>query len=158
MEQVIRTLRGAGLRMTPLKLEVVEAFMDGMCCVSVSELRASLRTSASISSLYRCLRSLERAGFICRSGSDDGLYRYRRTDDFAPHHDHFRCSFCGRSIKVRDPGTTELMTDLEKRFGFRITGFEIEMGGTCPDCLENGHGHRSGHPEADGPSGREEPA
>jgi Fe2+ or Zn2+ uptake regulation protein len=55
---------------------------------------------------------------------------------FAGHHDHFRCSSCGRLLMVRNALPRSLLDGLERKYGFSVKGFDLHLEGMCSKCLE----------------------
>ncbi len=133
-------LRRRGLRITPLKRQVVELFGGGACGVSAGEVHGMVRARSDLSAVYRCLSSLAEAGFLRESMSGDGLRRYRLSGRWDDHHDHLSCAVCGRTTRVPGEVSAPLRHRLEKTYGFRIEHLDLRGEGVCPDCMENG-GH-----------------
>jgi len=131
---VYRELRTRGLRMTSLRREIVGMFVDGGCGLSAREVRDSVEGDPHISTVHRCLTSLEDAGFLRRGRSSDGILRYRASRVFYPDHGHFRCRCCGRVIPVNVSLPAKLLGKLERENHIRIGGADIFIEGTCRGC------------------------
>lgn len=129
-----KRLRDRGLRMTPLKKEVVGLFLGGACGLSAREIMGRLRTEVHISSVHRCLASLERAGFLRPDRNDDGVHRYRCSRQFYPDHGHFRCAGCGRRFPVHYRLPEAFLSEIESSGGFRIYGSDLMFEGKCDEC------------------------
>ncbi len=50
------------------------------------------------------------------------------------HHHHVVCSNCGASRDVDDAGWRAVVSDIERRTGYRIDDHRLELFGRCPDC------------------------
>jgi Fur family transcriptional regulator, ferric uptake regulator len=50
------------------------------------------------------------------------------------HHHHVVCSTCGASRDVDDAGWRAIVSDIERRTGYRIDEHRLELFGRCPDC------------------------
>jgi Fur family ferric uptake transcriptional regulator len=50
------------------------------------------------------------------------------------HHHHVVCSNCGASRDVEDAGWRAVLSDIERRTGYRIDDHRLELFGRCPDC------------------------
>lgn len=131
-------LRRQGLRITPLKREVIELFGGGACGVSAGEVHDMLRTGSDLSAVYRCLSSMVSAGFLRESMSGDGLKRYRLSGRWDDRHDHLSCARCGRVSRVPAEISAPLRRRLEDLYGFRIEHLDLRGEGVCPECIEDG--------------------
>ena len=132
--RVFEILRRRGRRMTPLKRAVVDLFLRGGCGLCAAEVRSELGGDWHISTVHRCLSTLESDGFLRHDRVSDGRLRYRCAREFYPDHAHIRCGSCGSRIPVDlnlPPGFIE---DVERRTGFRISGTDILLEGSCPTC------------------------
>ena len=136
--EIFRELRARGLRMTGLRMEIVEIFVSGGCGLSAREVRDAVSGEPHISTVHRCLTSLENAGFLRRDRSFDGILRYRPSRAFYPDHGHFRCRNCGRVIPVNVSLPEEVLGELERKNHIRIGGADIFIEGTCNGCSIRG--------------------
>lgn len=129
-------LRNAGLRMTPLKKQIVELFLQGGCGLSMAEVSLALHDRYAPSSVYRCLRALTGAGFLRHSLNSEGVVQYRCTSPFFPDHGHFHCGRCGGVIPVRENLPAGFLKDIEKKYDLRIENTDLHLEGTCEKCSE----------------------
>ncbi|NQV16070.1 transcriptional repressor [bacterium] len=84
----------------------------------------------SLGTVYRNLSQLVESGRIIRI-KDDAVIRY---DANIKHHDHFRCTSCGRwyDIEILDNTVIE---SFNKKHKFHIEAFNLELEGVCEICL-----------------------
>jgi len=127
-------LRTTGLRMTILKSEIVDLFLEGSCGVSVNEVLANLRSKPNISSVYRCLEALEEKGFLRRGISPEGVVQYRCTSQFCPDHGHFSCTECGRILPVNKTLPDRFLKLIEQEYGVKIDYSDFLLEGKCINC------------------------
>ncbi len=139
LEHTWRRLREKGLRMTPLKKEVVGLFLAGACGLSAREVLRELSGSPHISSVHRCLTSLEGAGFLRPDRSEEGVLRYRCSRHFYPDHGHFRCEDCGKRFPVRYRLPEDFLREVERSGGFVIAGSDLFLEGKCGRCSSKGN-------------------
>ena len=94
-----------------------------------------------LTTVYRTLDLLNRAGIVTKINTGDGQCRYEHTAaGDKGHHHHLICTSCGQIHDYRDFEAEEL--DLIKKtesilnwkFGFEISGHNIEFLGTCAAC------------------------
>lgn len=75
---------------------------------------------------------LEEEGAVQKVEVGDGRSRYERAE---PHHDHGRCTDCGRVAELR--GACRLVDadqELSRATGFQISRHYLVVTGLCPDC------------------------
>jgi Fur family ferric uptake transcriptional regulator len=97
----------------------------------------------SLGTVYRNLELLVNQGEIIEIQSHGGPKRY---DHSTCRHYHVRCTVCGRmdDITVKPFRTLEkTMTDVS---GYKITGYNLEFTGVCPECS----GRRKGSKKSGG--------
>ena len=136
----IAELRRQGLRITPLKRRIIGLFEEGACGVSAGEVHGMLDAGSDLSAVYRCLASLEEAGFLRECMSGDGLRRYRLSGRWDDRHDHLSCARCGRVTRVPAEVSAPLRRKLEELYGFSIEHLDLRGEGVCPECIEDGIG------------------
>lgn len=84
-----------------------------------------------IATVYRALNDLVEEK-ILRAVELPGLPpRYEKSG--LKHHHHFHCNTCD---KVFDLDGCLLKTDVKLPKGFRVTGHDITLSGTCPQCSD----------------------
>jgi Fe2+ or Zn2+ uptake regulation protein len=101
---------------------------------SLDELLASVREdirSADFSTVFRAIANLERAGLVDRVDIGDGKARYESRRE---HHEHVRCTSCGRVDEVPGCVLEQATATVQRRTGFRIADHRLVFSGTCPDC------------------------
>ena len=86
----------------------------------------------SLGTVYRNLNQLVDTGRLIKL-KDEAVVRY---DGNIDHHDHFRCTTCGKwfDIKLLDRGTIQ---SFNEKNHFRIESVNLELEGTCESCLNS---------------------
>lgn len=94
-----------------------------------------------LTTVYRTLDLLSRAGVVTKINAGDGQYRYELSAGGEKgHHHHLICISCGKILDYKDFEAEELelikKTEavLAKKFGFEICGHNIEFLGKCEIC------------------------
>lgn len=129
-------LRGAGLRVTGVRLAVLRA-LDGhehsTADDVVRAVRADLGT-ASVQAVYDSLHALSTAGLLRRMEPAGHPARYeRRVGD---NHHHIVCRGCGLVADVDcTVGHSPCLTPSDTH-GFAVDLAEVTFWGTCPRCAE----------------------
>lgn len=95
-----------------------------------------------LTTVYRTLDLLNRAGIVTKINAGDGQYRYEHAAGGEKgHHHHLICTSCGKIQDYRDFEAEELElvkkteSILTRKFGFEISGHNIEFLGKCSSCL-----------------------
>jgi len=85
----------------------------------------------SLGTVYRNLSQLVESGRILKL-KDDAMVRY---DGNTGQHDHFKCTKCDKwyDVDLLDPSIFE---SFKEQHHFRIESFNLELEGTCKNCLE----------------------
>jgi Fe2+ or Zn2+ uptake regulation protein len=101
---------------------------------SLDDLHAQVRervASANFSSILRAIGVLEQAGLVDRIDLADGRARYESHQD---HHEHVRCSSCGRIAEVPGCVVAGAAASVRASTGYRVTGHQLIFSGVCPEC------------------------
>jgi len=93
----------------------------------------------ALSSAYRNLSVLERAGVVHRLVTSDEFARFELAEDLTGHHHHLICSSCGSMADFTI--SPELEKALDKAFarvasdvGFHAEHHRLDLLGHCADC------------------------
>lgn len=125
-----------GVRRTRQRAAVLETLGNCGEFVSAQELHALLAGSdraVGLTTVYRALRELDRAGLVdvVRDETGERLYLRRPTDE---HRHYLICRGCGRSSPV-DAGAVEVWADrLAETTGFAELEHTLELSGVCGAC------------------------
>jgi Fur family ferric uptake transcriptional regulator len=138
-DQVGRRLGEAEIRFTRGRRAVITALEGAGRLVSTGELHRRMRGSVPLSSLYRSLNLLERAGVLRKQHGSDGLARFELAEWLAGHHHHLVCLVCGRAEDTEVEAVAErVVSDLAGRIGaragFEVRGHVLEIEGICESC------------------------
>jgi len=94
-----------------------------------------------LSTIYRSLDLLVRAGFINKIDIGDGQSRYEfKSDEKDEHHHHAICTKCGKIIDYSDFLDEELglvrktERNLARKYNFIVKDHSIDFYGLCKDC------------------------
>jgi len=88
----------------------------------------------SLGTIYRNLEELSAAGLIQKVEFGGGQ---RRFDGDITDHWHVKCTDCGRIADVSpDPESTAQVSLGSFRTEFELTGYRLELMGTCPACQQ----------------------
>ena len=103
-----------------------------------------------LTTVYRTLELLDRAGLVHKLNMADGQSRYElKSGEGESHHHHLICTHCGKIINYRDFVREEIdlvrKTEeiLARKHNFLIRDHNIEFLGLCEDCRPSGRRRRS---------------
>ena len=120
-------------RNTKTKRLILESLRSANTAMSQDGLQSLLGDAVDRATIYRALNSFSEDGLVHRVVGDDGKQYFAvclncdRIDHVHTHF-HFRCTSCGKVECMRQ----EL--DLHLPEGYRISGFNAVISGTCDTC------------------------
>ena len=115
-------LKAKGLRITPQRMKILNAFLRTQDHVSMEELFLLVRKSDSTVgqvTVYRTLKLLCEAGIASAVNFEEGLVRYEPRD--LHHHDHLVCEKCGRKIEFINEAIEQLQEAVCREHDFQPT-------------------------------------
>lgn len=128
-------LKHKGLRITPQRMKILDAFLRTEDHVSMEELfllvRQSDRTIGQVT-VYRTLKLLCEAGIASAVNFEEGLVRYEPRD--LHHHDHLVCERCGKKIEFINEAIEELQEAVCREHDFLPTAHHMVLYGVCSEC------------------------
>ncbi len=134
-ELALAKLRNLGHRITVQRVAVVEALASAPGHQSAEEILvrvSELHPSVGRASVFRTLQLLLRAGVLLSSSRAEN----RTTYFLCPsgRHHHLICTQCGRTVAFDECVAEDLEGALAKRYGFCVSGHQLEVFGHCSDC------------------------
>jgi Fur family transcriptional regulator, ferric uptake regulator len=125
---------GIGKRRTSQREAILSVISAGAGPLSVEQIHERALpacTSLGIATVYRAVKLLVESEQIKVVLLPDGQPRYEPSD--RDHHHHFRCLDCEEVYDL--PGCILGIPDGSSLpGGFEVTGHEVTLMGTCPDC------------------------
>jgi Fe2+ or Zn2+ uptake regulation protein len=137
-DQVADRLRRVGQRYTARRHEVVELLQQAGRPLTMHEL-LDAAGDLPMSSVYRSLSVLERAGAVTRYPTAGGHGLYELSEALVGHHHHLICTNCGRMEDLNVPPPQEgdlerVVEEIAAGRSFHPTGHRLELIGVCADC------------------------
>jgi Fur family transcriptional regulator, ferric uptake regulator len=121
-------------RVTRQKRAIRDVFELAGSPLSIEDVLVSAQekiASLGVATVYRSIRSLIDEGFLQAVDLPGRLTLYERADK--GHHHHFLCTGC-ETVYELDACTTEVKGELPP--GFRATGHDVTIYGTCRTCAQ----------------------
>ena len=123
------------LRMTPQRQAVLDVLLTSYDHPTAAEVYDRVRRVSpgiGAATVYRTLARLVESGHALELSLGDGSSA--RYDGNVARHDHVVCDTCGRAVDVETPLPNRAISLLSRDTGFRITGYDLQFHGRCPDC------------------------
>ena len=136
MSRAETLLKAKKLRKTPLRLRVLEQFLDKThSAIQIGKLEETLGEVDRIT-LYRTLKTYEKEGIIHKVIDGTQQTKYALClDSCTTHtqadHAHFLCESCGETTCLADSTMQEIT--LPKHY--KINKVQIALSGTCANCV-----------------------
>ena len=136
-DHLVQALDRAGHRMTGPRLAVagLVAARDGH--FTAADLVADARRrhpGIGRATVFRALDLFASLSLVERVDLPGGDHAYVACDPV--HHHHAICTGCGRSLDVDDFGLTDVLGEIGRRSGFRVTTHRLEIFGLCAACQQ----------------------
>lgn len=127
-------VRSRGLRLTPQRELVLAAVRDlgHATPEAVAEHVRRTHPSINLSTVYRNLETLEKAGLIVHTHLGHGGATFHAADD--AQHLHLVCGECGSVSEAELESANELVHRLEEQHGFATDVRHFAIYGTCGIC------------------------
>ena len=132
-EEMIQGLKGAGLKLTPQRLAIVDAFADDATHPTAQEIYERLRRrlpTMSFATVYSTLDTLAAAGLCTVRALSPGPARF--DPNVAPH-SHAVCDGCGALVDLPQRGGRAVPPSID---GFTVRAIETIYRGTCARCAK----------------------
>jgi len=133
-ERLTKHLRDHGYSVTPPRLSVFDV-LQHQEPFSMNDIVARC-PDVDRASVYRTIDLFEQLGIVQRLQTG-WKHKFELSDEFHAHHHHFTCLNCGRTFVLpEDPVVEKHLQRLADEAGFRLERHQLELSGTCPDCLK----------------------
>ncbi len=134
VEQLKTILKSTGLKVTHLRLAVLEYLMQTGEPVSHSDIQLHIPEIDRVT-LYRTLAAFVEANIVHQVQGLDGAWRFcahasSDSPDCPGNHPHFLCTSCGKMTCLQN----QQMCKVDVPDGFKIAGKQFVAYGTCPAC------------------------
>jgi Fur family peroxide stress response transcriptional regulator len=128
-------LAGAGHRITPQRLYILEALVGDPSHPTAEAIYARVRRACpttSLATVYKTLETLKEMGEVLELEFSDGSNHY---DGLRPSaHPHVVCQRCGRIEDVDVDGIPQMQAQATHASAYRIQSHRIEFYGLCSHC------------------------
>ncbi len=133
VDQVIKTLKTKGLRVTPQRFAVYANLLARADHPTAEQILFDLNQEAPTSSqatVYSSLQALQDVGLVREVLLEEGVCRYDANVDL---HHHFRCNCCG---EIEDIAWEQVQgIGFQKlRSGLKVDHYEVTIHGVCDRC------------------------
>lgn len=138
-QQAVSRLAAHEIRYTKGRRQVIRTLVKAEGPRSASELHKDLSEAVPLSSLYRSLSVLTRAGILSTHHGTGGVIRYELAEWLMGHHHHLVCDTCGTIDDIELPedsesALNEVVSRATRFRDFVATGHSLEIAGRCTSC------------------------
>ncbi len=135
-------LQQADQRYTPLRRKLIRLLASADQPMTLPEILTEMQ-GAAMSSAYRNLAVLERAGLVVRIVAGDGFAHFELAEEFTQHHHHLVCTSCGEVSDVELSETVERVlhdstASVAATSGFSMMTHRLDIIGICRECAPDG--------------------
>lgn len=133
-------LRRKGYRVTPQRGVILETIAHNHGHQSAQEVFALASKSLpglNITTVYRTLEMLHRAGMVDLLSTQADLVRFSLRDPQHPHY-HLICRNCDEVLELAPTLIDELAAVLKRDHGFSLDGSHLTLMGVCHACESGG--------------------
>ncbi len=136
LEHILRLLREKGGRVTTARRAIITALLEAKSHITADELTTIVQArhpDVHLSTIYRCLETLEELGVVDHVHLGHGRAVYHLTDQ---RHQHLVCELCGAVTEVPDEVFEGLAGLLLADYGFTLQPHHFAVLGRCPTCTD----------------------
>ncbi|MCB0581456.1 MAG: transcriptional repressor [Phaeodactylibacter sp.] len=133
--RILTTLEKHAVRPTPMRMLVLEHFLQQRSAQSLAELEAAMPRADRIT-LYRTLKSFAEKGILHEVEDGTGATRYALCQDACAEgrhrdfHPHFHCTSCGQTVCL----DAVHLSAPALPAGYQAAEVEMTVRGVCPGC------------------------
>lgn len=132
LERLKKLLSEQGYSITKPRMEIFKTLLAADAPIAVTELSDRLAKVDKVS-VYRTVELYEKIGIVQRVWSGFKS-KIELSETFSPHHHHFTCIKCSKTVGIRNDDLEKKLKDLENENDFELTQHSIELKGYCKDC------------------------
>ena len=133
LERFKKLLSEQDFSITKPRMDTFKALLATDEPIAVTELSTRLSKVDKVS-IYRTIELFEKVGIVQRVWSGFKS-KIELSEAFSPHHHHFTCINCSKTVGIRSDELERNLEDLESKNGFKLTHHSIELKGYCQSCL-----------------------
>jgi Fe2+ or Zn2+ uptake regulation protein len=134
-ELLVDALDDAGYRLTEPRRVVAEMIAERDGHFTAADLVGQARRhhrGLGRATIFRALDVFTSLHLVERVDLPGGDHAYVACEP--AHHHHAICTTCGRSLDVEDLGLSDVLGEIGRRSGFRVTAHRLEIFGLCAAC------------------------
>jgi Fur family ferric uptake transcriptional regulator len=137
---IVQKIRNAGLRATPIRIEVLRIFEATKHVLSSTDILDKITVQSDRVSVFRILNAFEEAGILHTLPNQNGTTLYGLCADTCSKHGHvhqdahahFTCNQCKNTFCI----------SLDSKQSFQLPNYQVEsaeiiLKGTCPNCIKS---------------------
>jgi Fur family transcriptional regulator, ferric uptake regulator len=130
-----RILKDKGYSLTSQRVKVFEYLLSMKEPITITDLANRVNEVDRVS-IYRIVELFEEVGIVHRVWTGFKS-KIELSEEFSPHHHHFSCLTCGKTISLNSEVLEENLKSFEMEYGFELTQHTVELSGFCSKCKTN---------------------
>jgi Fur family ferric uptake transcriptional regulator len=135
VETLERALAAKGHKLTQPRRAVIKVMAAAKAALTPAEIHGLAQATykhTGLVTVYRTLSLLAECGLVQRVHGADDCHAYAPVADGHAH--HLVCNNCRSTIEFENCDLDKLVSALQHRTGFTISGHWLELFGYCPKC------------------------
>ncbi|AJY75196.1 Fur family transcriptional regulator [Paenibacillus beijingensis] len=136
LDTAMKKLEEQHIRLTPQRYAVIEYLYASHSHPTAEDIYQSLALkypSLSVATVYNNLKVFKKLGLVKELTMGDSSRRYEAV---TTEHYHVICNECGKVVDVDLLEPLAFKAQIERETGFVIDIHNVDMHGTCPQCLK----------------------
>ncbi len=132
-------LHSQRLKATPERFAVLDEIYSTHFHFEAEDILLRMRKKkyhVSRATIYRTLEILEKCGLIRKAKLGEKKAYYEHTYG-RHHHEHMKCTICGRVIEFESEEIEKLQDVVCKQYHFQMTHHILHLFGICEDCKKH---------------------
>ena len=127
-----------GLRVTPVRLAVLDILADAPRALRALEILEGLRARRRVNkvTVYRILEDFTRRGLVRKLTLEGRVNHFELACEHHPPHPHFQCHSCHEVQCLEPVALKQMWTELRGLVGNRADHIDIKVEGLCHKCRE----------------------
>ena len=139
VQDLVDKLRFKDYRITPQRLAILKTLAASRSHPSVEQIFEKVKVdfpTTSIATVYKTVSLLKDIGELIEFSFAEGSNHYDGRS--AVSHPHFICTDCRKIEDVDISDLEGIGEKLAEKENYRVTAYQLNFFGKCPDCIEKG--------------------
>lgn len=140
-EELLKSLRAKGYRITPQRETVIRIFQEAgdkhLSAEDVFEILQAGDEQVSLATTYRTLKMLVKMNILRELDFAETHKHYELIDENAPPHHHIICLNCNKTIEFEDDLVNELGKRIAEKYKVEVVDMQFQIFANCPEAQDD---------------------